>query len=238
MGIPANLLILLIAHYMKNNNSFYSWFMYNITVCDLVILIYTTVKLLYIRNGEDFTGWLPNDWFGSIICKGMISMTSFYILKLGRRLFEILLAYLGANQVCMIGSFIIIATMSCERYFNIMAYTGTMCRCNFFTKKIANIFTWTAVWIIAICLSMPILINSRIIQVREQIQCKVTWEYVPKDICEDQVYSRLISMDESMKSNITSCPQSGISKCSLGLDSRYSMTTVERPVHAVNFTVN
>ena len=165
-------------------------------------------------------------------------MTSFYILKLGRRLFEILLAYLGANQVCMIGSFIIIATMSCERYFNIMAYTGTMCWCNFFTKKIANIFTWTAVWIIAICLSMPILINSRIIQVREQIQCKVTWEYVPKDICEDQVYSRLISMDESMKSNITSCPQSGISKCSLGLDSRYSMTTVERPVHAVNFTVN
>ena len=131
-------------------------------------------------------------------------------------LFEISKAYLGANQVCMIGSFIIIATMSCERYFNIMAYTGTMCRCNFLTKKIANIFTWTAVWIIATCLSMPILINSRIIQVREQIQCKVTWEYVPKDVCEDQVYSQLISMDESMRTNITNCTQSGISKCSLG----------------------
>ena len=74
LGIPANLLILLIAHYMKNNNSFYSWFMYNITMCDLVILIYTTVKLMYIRFGEDFTGWLPNDWFGSLICKGMISI--------------------------------------------------------------------------------------------------------------------------------------------------------------------
>ena len=73
LGIPANLLILFIAHYMKNNNSFYSWFMYNITICDLVILIYTTVKLMYIRFGEDFTGWLPNDWFGSLICKGMIS---------------------------------------------------------------------------------------------------------------------------------------------------------------------
>ena len=131
-------------------------------------------------------------------------------------LFEISKAYLGANQVCMIGSFIIIATMSCERYFNIMAYTGTMCRCNFLTKKIANIFTWTAVWIIATCLSMPILINSRIIQVREQIQCKVTWEYVPKDVCEDQVYSQLISMDESIRTNITNCTQSGISKCSLG----------------------
>ena len=106
--------------------------------------------------------------------------------------------------------------MSCERYFNIMAYTGTMCRCNFLTKKIANIFTWTAVWIIATCLSMPILINSRIIQVREQIQCKVTWEYVPKDICEDQVYSQLISIDETMRTNITNCSQSGLSKCSLG----------------------
>ena len=31
------------------------------------------MKLLYIRFGEDFTGWLPNDWFGSLICKGMIS---------------------------------------------------------------------------------------------------------------------------------------------------------------------
>ena len=140
---------------------------------------------------------------------------------------EIFEAYLGANQVCMIGSFIIIATMSCERYFNIMAYTGTMCRCNFLTKKIANIFTWTAVWIIATCLSMPILINSRIIQVREQIQCKVTWEYVPKDICEDQVYSQLISMDESMRTNITDCSQSGLSKCSLG---PVSMTPGQFPV--------
>ena len=43
-------------------------------MCDLVILIYTTVKLMYIRFGEDFTGWLPNDWFGSLICKGMISI--------------------------------------------------------------------------------------------------------------------------------------------------------------------
>ena len=43
-------------------------------MCDLVILIYTTVKLMYIRHGEDFTGWLPNDWFGSLICKGMISI--------------------------------------------------------------------------------------------------------------------------------------------------------------------
>ena len=68
---------------------------------------------------------------------------------------------------------------------------------------------------------MPILINSRIIQVREQIQCKVTWEYVPKDFCEDQVYSQLISMDESMKSTITNCSKSGISKCSLGQSSRH-----------------
>ena len=42
-------------------------------MCDLVILMYTTVKLMYIRFGEDFTGWLPNDWFGSLICKGIIS---------------------------------------------------------------------------------------------------------------------------------------------------------------------